>query len=95
MIEQALVEQPRAGVGEIGGGIGSYHGVMPFKVQVEQEDDGRWIAEVPDLPGVMVYAQSRDDAIARVQVLSLRVLADRLENGEALPQMDEVFSVVA
>lgn len=68
---------------------------MPFKVEVEQEDDGRWIAEVPDLPGAMVYAQSRDEAIARVQVLSLRVLADRLENGEALPQMDAVFSVVA
>ena len=68
---------------------------MPFEVEVEREDDGRWIAEVPNLPGVMVYAQSRDGAIARVQVLSLRVLADRLENGESLPQMDAVFSVVA
>ncbi|MCH8344829.1 MAG: type II toxin-antitoxin system HicB family antitoxin [Planctomycetes bacterium] len=68
---------------------------MPFRVEVEEEAAGRWIAEVPDLPGVMVYAQSRDEAIARVQVLSLRVLADRLENGEALPQMDGVFAVVA
>ncbi|MCH8164650.1 MAG: type II toxin-antitoxin system HicB family antitoxin [Planctomycetes bacterium] len=68
---------------------------MPFRVEVEEEADGRWIAEVPDLPGAMVYAQSRDEAIARVQVLSLRVLADRLENGEALPQMDGVFAVVA
>ena len=94
-LDKPIVEEPRAGVDEIGGGIGSYNPPMPFKVEIEQEDDGRWIAEVPDLPGVMVYAQSRDEAIARVQVLSLRVLADRLENGEALPQMDAVFSVVA
>ena len=68
---------------------------MSFLVEVEQEEDGRWIAEVPDLPGVMVYGQSRDEAIARVEALSLRVLADRLENGEPLPQIASVFRVVA
>jgi predicted RNase H-like HicB family nuclease len=56
---------------------------MPFAIEVEQEADGRWLAEVPDLPGVMLYGQTRDEAIARVQALSLRVLADRLEHGES------------
>ena len=68
---------------------------MSFKVEIEQEDDGRWIAEVPDLPGVMVYGDSRDKALARVQALTLRVLADRLENGEAIPKMTGIFSVSA
>jgi len=68
---------------------------MSFLVQVEQEEDGRWIAEIPDLPVVVVYGQSRDEAIARVEALSLRVLADRLENGESLPRIAGVFRVVA
>ncbi len=51
-------------------------------VEVEREEDGRWIAEVPDLPGVMTYGASRDEAISKVKALSLRVLADRLEHGE-------------
>jgi predicted RNase H-like HicB family nuclease len=54
-------------------------------IEVEQEVDGRWIAEVPDLPGVLVYGKSREEAVRKVQALSLRVLAERLENG-ALPQ---------
>lgn len=68
---------------------------MSFLVEMEQEGDGRWIAEVPALPGVMVYGSSREEAVARVQALALRVLAERLENGEAVPPMDGVFSVVA
>jgi predicted RNase H-like HicB family nuclease len=48
-------------------------------IEIDREDDGRWIAEVPDLPGVMVYGQSREEAIARVKVLALRVLSDRRE----------------
>jgi predicted RNase H-like HicB family nuclease len=55
---------------------------MPLTVEVEQEEDGRWIAEVPELPGVMSYGQTRQEAIDHVQALSLRVLADRLEHGE-------------
>jgi predicted RNase H-like HicB family nuclease len=66
-----------------------------YAVEVEQESDGRWIAEVPELPGVMAYGQSRDEAIRKAQALSLRVLAERLENGEALPQVENVFSIVA
>jgi predicted RNase H-like HicB family nuclease len=66
-----------------------------YAVEVEQEADGRWIAEVPDLPGVMAYGLSRDEAVRNAQVLSLRVLADRLEHGEAVPQAQAVFSIVA
>lgn len=66
-----------------------------FKVEVEQESDGRWIAEVPELPGVLVYGASRQEAVTRAQALALRVLAERLEHGEELPQMKAVFSIVA
>ena len=65
-----------------------------LRIETEQEDDGRWIAEVPDLPGVMVYGDSRDDAVARVKAMALRTLADRLENGELIPQTADFFSVV-
>ena len=58
---------------------------MKLTVEVEREDDGRWIAEVPDLPGVLAYGQSREEAIERVQALTLRVLADRLDHGEPVP----------
>ena len=64
-----------------------------FRIKVDQEDDGRWIAEIPDLPGVMVYGESRNRAIERVRVLALRVLADRLEHGESIPGLDQVFGV--
>jgi predicted RNase H-like HicB family nuclease len=54
-----------------------------FRIELEREADGRWIAEVVELPGVLAYGESQDDAIARVQALALRVVADRLENEEA------------
>jgi len=54
-----------------------------FKVETEQEIDGRWLAEVVDLPGAMAYGATADEALARVQALALRVVADRLEQGEA------------
>ena len=63
-----------------------------LKIEVEQENDGRWIAEVPELPGVMAYGQTRQEAIDRTQSLSLRVLADRLDHGEPVPQMGDVFA---
>jgi predicted RNase H-like HicB family nuclease len=66
-----------------------------LRIEVEREDDGRWIAEVPALPGVLAYGLTRDEAIARAQSLSLRVLADRLEHGEAVPDLENLFSVVA
>lgn len=59
-------------------------------VEIEREEDGRWIAEVPDLAGVLVYGESRDQAVARAEALALRVLADRLEHDEAGP---DLFSV--
>ncbi len=66
-----------------------------YAVEIEQEVDGRWIAEVPELPGVLAYGSSRDEAVRRAQALSLHVLAERLENGESLPQIQNVFSIVA
>ena len=59
---------------------------MHFTIETELEDDGRWLAEAPDLPGVLAYGSSRDEAMARAQVLALRVLAERLEHDEAKPQ---------
>ena len=50
-----------------------------MKIEIEREDDGRWIAEIPELPGVMAYGNKRSEAISNAQVLALRVLADRLE----------------
>ncbi len=64
-------------------------------IEIEREEDGRWIAEVPDLPGVMVYGEGRDEAITKVEVLALRVIADRLEHGEQVPELDRVFAVSA
>jgi len=55
---------------------------MNLTVELEQEEDGRWLAEVPALAGVLVYGQTRQEAIARAKALALRVLADRLEHGE-------------
>ncbi len=56
---------------------------MTFTIELECESDGRWIAEVPDLSGVLAYGQTRDEAVARVQALALRVIAERLEHAEA------------
>jgi predicted RNase H-like HicB family nuclease len=67
---------------------------MPLAIEVEQEEDGRWIGEVPSLPGVLAYGQTRDEAIVRAQALAMRVLADRLEHGEAVPELNDVFAVV-
>ena len=60
---------------------------MTFTVEIEQEEDGRWVAEVVDLPGVMAYGRSQEEAKAKVQALALRVVADRLEHGEAGPEL--------
>ena len=55
---------------------------MKLKIEIEREDDGRWICEVLELPGVMAYGGTRKGALAAVQALALRVIADRLEHGE-------------
>ncbi len=58
---------------------------MYFMMECEHEVDGRWIAEVPQLPGVLAYGSSSADAMAKAEVLALRVIADQLENGESQP----------
>jgi len=67
---------------------------MNFVIECEREDDGRWLAEVPQLPGVLAYGDSANDATAKAQVLALRVLAERLENHETGPQAI-TFSIAA
>ena len=66
-----------------------------MKIEIERESDGRWIAEIPDLPGVMAYGNSRADAVAKAESLALRVIADRMEHGETVPELDELFAVPA
>lgn len=69
---------------------------MNLLVQFELEEDGRWIADVTDLPGVMAYGKSRDEALAAVKALALRVLADRIEHGELSADLSELtFGVQA
>ena len=59
---------------------------MIFSLECEVENDGRWIAEVPELPGVLAYGGTKNEAMAKAEVLALRVLADRLEHLEDGPQ---------
>jgi predicted RNase H-like HicB family nuclease len=59
---------------------------LNFTIEHEREEDGRWLAEVPELPGVLAYGKTRDEAMAKAEVLALRVLADRLEHNETGPQ---------
>jgi predicted RNase H-like HicB family nuclease len=66
-----------------------------LSVEVEQEVDGRWLAEVPELPGVLAYGTTGPEAIARAQALALRVIADRLDHGEPVPELGQVFAVPA
>ncbi|MGB8329823.1 MAG: type II toxin-antitoxin system HicB family antitoxin [Polyangiales bacterium] len=67
---------------------------MKFSIECEREEDGRWLAEVPELAGVMAYGSTPEEAMAKAQVLALRVLAERLEHGEARP-VDISISVPA
>ena len=66
-----------------------------MQIEIEQEEDGRWLTEIPDLPGVMAYGQTQTEAVAKVKALALRVMADRLEHGEVIPELVDVFSVPA
>lgn len=60
-------------------------------VELDREEDGRWMAEVHALPGVLAYGHSREEALARAEALALRVLADRLEHGEKVPELSGLF----
>jgi len=66
-----------------------------MKIEVDREDDGRWIAEVPDLPGVMVYGVTQQEAVSKAEALALRVIADRLDHGETVPELSDLFAVPA
>jgi predicted RNase H-like HicB family nuclease len=68
---------------------------MRFHVEIDREDDGRWIAEIPDLPGVMAYGENREQAVARAEALALRVMADRVEGGEQMPVVDSMFAIAS
>jgi len=57
-----------------------------FKIEIERENDGRWLAEVVKLPGVLAYCDTEQAAISKVQALALRVIAERLEHGETGPE---------
>ena len=60
-----------------------YSALVTFTIELEQEPDGRWLAEVATLPGVLCYGADRDEAVARVQALALRMIAERLEHRES------------
>jgi predicted RNase H-like HicB family nuclease len=66
-----------------------------MRIEIGRENDGRWIAEIKDLPGVLAYGKSREEAISKVETLALRIIADRLEHGESIPELDELFAVPA
>ena len=70
-------------------------GTVKLDIESELEEDGRWLAEVPQLPGVLAYGATRDEAMARAQVLALRVLAERLEHGESGPESISISVVTA
>ncbi len=64
-----------------------------MNIELEQEEDGRWIAEIKQLPGVVVYGRNREEAISKVEVLALRVIADRVEHGDPIPELSALFAV--
>ncbi len=63
---------------------------MKLVLEIEQEEDGRWLAEITDLPGVMAYGQTPEEARAKTQALALRVIADRLEHGEESADLQSI-----
>jgi predicted RNase H-like HicB family nuclease len=69
--------------------------INQFTIETEQEEDGRWIAEILEIPGALVYGNSQKQAITKVQALALRVLADKLENGEIVSNLDNFTFVAA
>ena len=62
-----------------------------LRIEFEQEDDGRWVAEISALSGVMAYGATREEAQTKVEALALRTLADRLDHGETIPEIGELF----
>ena len=91
----AAAERQDAGPRKVtpGAEVVSFTNMSDFTVEIELEDDGRWIGEVVDLPGVLAYGSSREEAVARAKALAFRVLADRIEHGEDIPEIRGVFAV--
>ena len=72
-----------------------YSTPMQLKIETEREEDGRWIADIPELPGVLVYGATREEALERAKALALRIIADRIEHGESPSPLLEVAFVAA
>ncbi|MBW4474108.1 MAG: type II toxin-antitoxin system HicB family antitoxin [Stenomitos rutilans HA7619-LM2] len=68
---------------------------MDLTIELEQEEDGRWIAEILNLPGVLAYGHTQEDAVARVKALAFRVLAEQIENGEEASKLEHVAFLAA
>ncbi len=66
-----------------------------MRIEIDREADGRWLSEIPELPGVMAYGQTEAEAVANAKALALRVMADRLEHGEVIPESTDAFSSAA
>lgn len=90
-MEQHTRPPRRSGLFDLRGTLARVDGTR-LLVETEREDDGRWIGEVRALPGVLAYGRSREEALARAEALALRVLADRLEHGEAVPELSALFA---
>jgi predicted RNase H-like HicB family nuclease len=83
--------RPLFGLPSVGGDVQN----VRLAVETEQEDDGRWLADVPEMPGAMAYGQTREEAVTRVEAIVLRAIADRLDHGEDVPEVTDAFLVVA
>ena len=68
---------------------------MRLLVEIDREEDGRWLAEISELPGVLAYGDSESEAKAKAQALALRVIADRLEHGEQDPSLQDISFTAA
>lgn len=69
---------------------------MPLTIEIEREEDGRWLADIPALPGAMAYGETREQAIAAVKASALRIIADEIEHGERSPEAaDTTFALAA
>lgn len=68
---------------------------MNYHIEYEQEEDGRWLAEVPEIPGVLAYGLTANEAMAKAEILALRVIADRLEAQEQQPMSINIELVAA
>ena len=69
--------------------------MITFKVEIEREDDRRWLAEVVEMPGVLAYGETQEASLSRVQALALRVIAEQLEHGETGPELLSISSNAA